>query len=461
MLKANSFPLFPKTDSFPLSAIATKIDQDPKLLDFLNSFYPMNIGGILPSKIPAKDISYTYVCIIDSEKDLEDSIFDFERKTDEESGLTKLSWETDLSPKKCFDKLSSSLSVKQHNDVPLFLCAKIESQDDSWKLDSSWEKAFLAIPKLKLTQRQSYWYLQHLARLAWNENLDYQSDSFRVYHKEHENLSIDLYKNVLWFSYFKDQEIKNEVIDYFEKTKIFLGVEHFLFRKMLNRGKDPEEKVRFHSDKLPESWLMEENGYKLLLKSDQGQSSGIFLDQRANRRWVFENAKNKKVLNLFSYTSGFSVAAAMAGANEVVSVDTSKASLEWSKQSFVANNLDPEKSFFYSMEADRFLDIAIKKNSQFDVIICDPPSFARNKKKLFKIDEQITPLLEKIKKCMAPGAQLIFSTNYEQWTQRDFEKEVYKVFPKSEALKLSLVDDGDYEILGKQKILKYILLQKK
>jgi 23S rRNA (cytosine1962-C5)-methyltransferase len=461
MLKANSFPLFPKEDSYPLSSIAKKTGAALGLLEYCESLYSKQIGGVLPTEILSEKAKYTYV-FISGEKKLGVEL-DYEdlKCEDLSPDLFKITLTTELTPQDCFIKIKNSTNIYSKNGVCFFLCNKIESSNSSWTLTPKWEKAFLALAELKLSKRQSNWYLQHLARLAWNENLNYDSDSFRVYHKEHENLSIDLYKDVLWFSYFKEEDLSDEVKSYFEKTKELLGYNHFLFRKMLNRGKDPEEKIRFNSKDLPESWLMEENGYKLLLKSNQGQSSGIFLDQRANRRWVTQNAEGKKLLNLFSYTSGFSVAAAMGGASEVVSVDTSKASLEWSKQSFTANHLSTENSYFYAMEADRFLDIAIKKKSQFDIIVCDPPSFARNKKSLFKIDEQIGPLLEKIKKCMAKEAYLLFSTNYEQWSQKAFEKEVSKVFTKSESLKINLIDDGDYEILGKQKILKYILLQKK
>ena len=126
-------------------------------------------------------------------------------------------------------------------------------------------------------------------------------------------------------------------------------------------------------------WVGSEHGLKFVFKSNQGWSPGLFLDQRANRNWVHQNSAGKTVLNLFCYTGGFSVAAAKGGAERVESVDTSAATLNWSKENFAANDIDVSQHGFFKSDAREFLKIAKKKERQFDTIICDPPSFARSK----------------------------------------------------------------------------------
>lgn len=300
-----------------------------------------------------------------------------------------------------------------------------------------------------------YEFKKNLCALDPSEN-----DSLRILHKEENQLTIDKYSDVLWFSCFSKKDQSQLCQDFFENFKTDLGLNYYLYRKMINRGTDPESKLRHQSQDAPKEWLIKENAYQILLKLDQGQSSGIFLDQRANRRFIKLNSKGKKVLNLFSYTCGFSLAAAYGGAAECISVDTSKASLEWGKENLRINNIVPEKHSFFAMETERFLKLAEKKGSRFDIIICDPPSFARNKKKLFKIENEIGPLLDQIQKLLSPDGKILFSLNFEKWTQDEFEAEVFKTLDRKKFRKTYISPDGDYEAPDLSPILKSILLQK-
>ncbi len=145
-------------------------------------------------------------------------------------------------------------------------------------------------------------------------------------------------------------------------------------------------------EQLPESFLIQEHGWSLEIRLFDGLSTGLFLDQRDNRRWLAnkvrslaaERAAAKKpaptVLNTFAYTCAFSVAAALAGAH-TASVDVSGRYLDWGKRSFAHNNLDIAQHRFAKMDTFEFCTYARRKNLTFDFIVLDPPSFAAGSKK--------------------------------------------------------------------------------
>jgi 23S rRNA (cytosine1962-C5)-methyltransferase len=139
---------------------------------------------------------------------------------------------------------------------------------------------------------------------------------------------------------------------------------------------------------LPEAILIREHDWNLEVRLYDGLSTGLFLDQRENRRfvahWVKDRArasgKPPTVLNTFAYTCAFSVAAATAGAI-TASVDVSGRYLEWGKRNFQHNNLDPALHRFARMDTFEFFGYAKRKGLTFDMIILDPPSFASGNKK--------------------------------------------------------------------------------
>lgn len=137
---------------------------------------------------------------------------------------------------------------------------------------------------------------------------------------------------------------------------------------------------------LPESLIVREHDCRYEVRLWDGFSTGLFLDQRENRRELArlvaaharaQGGRPARVLNTFAYTCGFSVACARAGA-EVASVDVSPRYLDWGKRNFTHNGLDPASPAcrFARMDTFEFLDYAARKALLFDLIILDPPSFA-------------------------------------------------------------------------------------
>ena len=126
----------------------------------------------------------------------------------------------------------------------------------------------------------------------------------------------------------------------------------------------------------PEGGLVaEESGRIYLVDPVGGQKTGFFLDQRDNRDFVRDYARGQKVLNVFSYTGGFSVAAFQGGALEVTSLDSSAAALALARENVIRNGFADEKHHIIQADAMEFLKNGV---AGFGVVVLDPPAFAKN-----------------------------------------------------------------------------------
>jgi 23S rRNA G2069 N7-methylase RlmK/C1962 C5-methylase RlmI len=165
---------------------------------------------------------------------------------------------------------------------------------------------------------------------------------------------------------------------------------------------------------------------------------------------------------LFAYTCGFSVVAALGQATQVASVDTSKTVLSWGKKNFELNHLDTNKHKFYLRDSIEYLDYCIKKNIQYDLIICDPPSFSRGESGVFKIETALEDLLKKSLQCLTDKGTLLFSTNFEKFYIDDIRKSILNVqkFLKIKDLEISSIQSAlDFELVGQAPILKSFLIR--
>ncbi len=123
-----------------------------------------------------------------------------------------------------------------------------------------------------------------------------------------------------------------------------------------------------------ENTIVKENGIQFIVDWTKGQKTGFFIDQRDNRKLLGEYCKGKTVLNTFSYTGGFSVYAALAGAKEVHSVDVSAPAIEIGNKNIELNGAKNHTSFV----EDTF-DFFKDKKDMYDVIVLDPPAFAKSR----------------------------------------------------------------------------------
>lgn len=250
--------------------------------------------------------------------------------------------------------------------------------------------------------------------------------TIRLSHYECPSIRIDQFGDQLWIYNYEPEFSSIHLFPEFLKLTSNFPT---WVREMRNRGSEPNKSNLIPLNQPKQRWNATENNLLYELRSDQGLSPGLFLDQRENRQWVQLNSQNKRVLNLFSYTCGFSLNAAKGGATEVVSVDVSQSFLNWGKTNFQLNGFDPNQFEFWSTDSIEFIKRTQKKNRKFDLIICDPPSFGRSKNGVFKIERDFSLLANLIFSLLAPKGKMLLSSNYEIWSQKDFEIQATKLLP--------------------------------
>jgi 23S rRNA (cytosine1962-C5)-methyltransferase len=272
------------------------------------------------------------------------------------------------------------------------------------------------------------------------------------------DLRLDLLGPQLWFYWYRDEDPTSEDL---ERCEFVAGLlkKRWLLRKMQNRGEDPNKRLIWSSIDWQEAWTAKEENTIFQFYSQNGQSPGLFLDQRANRRQLQHLASQKKVLNLFAYTCGFSVAAAISGASEVTSVDLSSGFLKWGQQNFSLNELDPTLYNFFHSEAQLFLKGAIKRQRKFDLIVCDPPSFGRHKDGVFRLDQALPELLNLCWQVLAPQGHLLFSCNLEKWDREKLKQQIQKNLSPKPKIELGC-QDWDFELPNEETLMKSFWVQK-
>jgi 23S rRNA (cytosine1962-C5)-methyltransferase len=167
-----------------------------------------------------------------------------------------------------------------------------------------------------------------------------------------------------------------------------------------------------------------ENGLTFLVSLEQGLNTGLFLDQRRNRKDLMTRVKDKRVLNLFSYTGAFSVAAAAAGAGEVTSVDASPGYSGWARDNFTANRINQNQHQFIVGDCLATLGKLAQSGKRFDVILMDPPSFSTTALSRFTTRGGTSDLVAATLPLLTSNGLLIASSNHQKVDVADYLKEI-------------------------------------
>ncbi|WP_010425087.1 class I SAM-dependent rRNA methyltransferase [Anaerophaga thermohalophila] len=171
-----------------------------------------------------------------------------------------------------------------------------------------------------------------------------------------------------------------------------------------------------------------ENGLRFLVDFEKGQKTGFFIDQRENRTLLEKYSKNRNVLNLFCYTGGFSFYALRGGASRVHSVDSSERAIELTKQNVELNFPGDIRHEAFAEDAFKFLD---KSKDQYDLMILDPPAFAKHLKVIPNALQGYRKLNAKAIENIRPGG-IIFTFSCSQVINRDaFRKAVFSAAAKT------------------------------
>ncbi|MDU9389256.1 class I SAM-dependent methyltransferase [Pseudomonas sp. zfem002] len=156
-----------------------------------------------------------------------------------------------------------------------------------------------------------------------------------------------------------------------------------------------------------ESRVIDEDGLRYQLDLGLKQNSGLFLDMRLGRRWVREQAAGKRVLNLFAYTCGFSVAAIAGGAEQVVNLDMSKAALSRGRDNHRLNGHDLGRVGFLGHELFKSWG-KVRKSAPYDLIIIDPPTFQKGS---FALTQDYAKILRRLPELLSEGGTVLACVN--------------------------------------------------
>lgn len=156
-----------------------------------------------------------------------------------------------------------------------------------------------------------------------------------------------------------------------------------------------------------DEWLVSENGLRFKLDLGRKQNNGLFLDMRFGRRWVQEQAAGQRILNLFAYTCGFSVAALAGGAAKVVNLDMAKAALSRGRDNHRLNQHDLSRVSFLGHDLFKSWG-RLKKEGPYDLVIIDPPSFQKGS---FALTQDYQKILRRLPELLTPQGTVLACLN--------------------------------------------------
>ena len=284
----------------------------------------------------------------------------------------------------------------------------------------------------KVTFNQAFF--ETLFRQAKEKRSAYYQDdlttAFRLFNQEGDGfggLTVDLYGDYAVFSWYNSYvyQIRQTISEAFRQVfPEVLGT----YEKIRFKGLDYES-AHVYGQEAPDFFTVLENGVLYQVFMNDGLMTGIFLDQHEVRGSLVDGlAMGKSLLNMFSYTAAFSVAAAMGGASQTTSVDLAKRSRELSQAHFQANGISTDDHRFIVMDVFEYFKYAKRKGLTYDVIVLDPPSFARNKKQTFSVAKDYHKLISQSLEILNPDGIIIASTNAANVSRQKFTEQIDKGF---------------------------------
>lgn len=247
------------------------------------------------------------------------------------------------------------------------------------------------------------------------------TNAFRLFNAEGDGvggLTIDNYDGHLLIQWYSKgiYKFRYNVIEAIQQVFPFKSI----YEKM--RFKDSEYTGGHVLGETPDfPIVIEENFTFYNIDLNDGLMTGIFLDQKEVRKKLRDHfAKEKDILNLFSYTGAFSVVAAQ-NSKSTTSVDLANRSRSLTEENFGLNGIDPKSQYIYVMDTFDFYNYAARHGKVYDTIVIDPPSFARNKKKTFSVQKNYDDLINGALSILAPNGSLLLCTNSSAFSLKAFK----------------------------------------
>lgn len=244
------------------------------------------------------------------------------------------------------------------------------------------------------------------------------TNAFRIYDRQigAYPLAIDFYDGRLCVHYFSRAWEEEDpsfgfVSEVEEVLRDIFGPLPIYWRNRVKREKLEQYEKTAESK---EFFTVLEYGVRFQVNLRDYLDTGLFLDHRETRRIVANLAKDKRLLNLFAYTSSFSVHAAMNGASFTKSVDMSNTYISWGEENFALNKLPLYNHQLVRADCLKFL---VEEKEKYDLIVIDPPTISRSKKmeRMFDIQKDYEFLIQQALKLLLPGGIIFFSTNSRQF----------------------------------------------
>ncbi|WP_324656614.1 class I SAM-dependent rRNA methyltransferase [Bacillus cereus] len=266
--------------------------------------------------------------------------------------------------------------------------------------------------------------------------------AFRVVNGEGDGLGgliIDYYDGYYVVSWYSEgiYTFRDEIIAALQKVANFKGI--YEKKRFDTKGKyiEGDDFVAGERGEFP--LIVKENGVNFAVYLNDGAMVGVFLDQRNVRKQIRDKyAKGRTVLNMFSYTGAFSVFAALGGASKTTSVDLANRSLSKTIEQFIVNEVDYEAQDIIVEDVFLYFKYAAKKKMKFDMVVLDPPSFARSKKYTFSAAKDYKNLLKETIAITENNGIIVASTNCSAFDMKKFK---------------GFIDTAFKEMNGKYKIL--------
>lgn len=266
--------------------------------------------------------------------------------------------------------------------------------------------------------------------------------AFRVVNGEGDGLGgliIDYYDGYYVVSWYSEgiYSFRDEIIAALQKVANFKGI--YEKKRFDTKGKyiEGDDFVAGERGEFP--LIVKENGVNFAVYLNDGAMVGVFLDQRNVRKQIRDKyAKGRTVLNMFSYTGAFSVFAALGGASKTTSVDLANRSLSKTIEQFSVNEVDYEAQDIIVEDVFLYFKYAAKKKMKFDMVVLDPPSFARSKKYTFSAAKDYKNLLKETIAITENNGIIVASTNCSAFDMKKFK---------------GFIDTAFKEMNGKYKIL--------
>ena len=258
---------------------------------------------------------------------------------------------------------------------------------------------------------------------------DEETSAYRVFNGEGDGIggfTIDNYDGYYLINWYSKgiYRFKDIIVEILSRMVVYKAIYQ---KKRFDDGNKEDDFIMGQRGDFP--MIVKENGVNFAIYLDEGDMTGVFLDQREVRKKRRDSySRGKTVLNTFSYTGAFSVFAALGGAKTTTSVDLANRSLEKTSEQFYINGLDLDTNHIVVEDVFNYFKYAAKKEMKFDLVILDPPSFAKSKKNIFSADKDYKDLLKEVIDITEDGGTIVASTNCASFNMDKFKKFIDRAF---------------------------------